>query len=283
MQLIQDTYAAFQESLFSRPDPRMADLQPFADTFLRLFQEHRFVHAGNEPISSLTLQDAYHVQQMVIDARTGGGEQVAGYKVGCTSEAIRQQFGLSEPICGCLMAPHVTWGDAVLNHRDYFDCAVEPEFVLVIGSDLVDEVGDEDDLTAAIDFVSPGIELHNYRFWFGDPTSQELIASNGIHAALVVGDQKTSPTSFNWDAEEAGIFLGGEQAASGLGREIMGGPMNSLRWLVNHLVRRGKSLKAGQLVIPGSPTRLLPVEAGDLVSARFANLGQVAARFSTDA
>ena len=261
----------------------MPDLQPFADTFLRLFQEHQFSRGDDEPITSLTLQDAYQVQQMVIDARTGGGEQVVGYKVGCTSDAIRRQFGLSEPICGQLMTPQITYGDAVLNHRDYFDCAVEPEFVVMIGSDLADEVGEQDDLTAAIDFVSPGIELHNYRFWFGEPTSQELIASNGIHAAMVVGDQKTSPGSFDWDEEEVGIFIGDKQAASGLGREIMGGPMSSLRWLVNHLVRRGESLRAGQLVIPGSPVRLVPVEAGDQVSARFAHLGQVEARFTPGA
>ncbi|MDP7206730.1 MAG: hypothetical protein QGH11_14240, partial [Pirellulaceae bacterium] len=278
-----DTLQHFTNPCFSAPDRRMPDLQPFADTFLHLFQEHRFVHADNESIRSLTLPDAYAVQQMVIDARTGSGEQVAGYKVGCTSEAIRRQFGLSEPICGQLMTPHVTYGNAVLNHSDYFDCAVEPEFVVMIGSDLVDEVGDEDDLTAAIDFVSPGIELHNYRFWFGEPTSQELIASNGIHAGLVVGNQKTSPGSLDWDAEEAGIFLGGTQAASGHGREIMGGLMKSLRWLVNHLVRQGEILRAGQLVIPGSPTRLVPVEAGDLVSARFTHLGHVEARFTQGA
>ena len=261
----------------------MPDLQPFADTFLRLFQEHQFLRGDDEPITSLTLQDAYQVQQMVIDARTTSGEQVIGYKVGCTSEAIRRQFGLSEPICGRLMAPHIIYGNAVLNHRDYFDCAVESEFVLMIGSDLADEVGEQDDLTAAIDFVSPGIELHNYRFWFGQPTSQELIASNGIHAALVIGNQKTSPASFDWDEEEVGIFIGDKRAASGHGREIMGGPMKSLCWLVNHLVRRGESLGAGQLVIPGSPTRLVPVEAGDLVSARFAHLGQVEARFTPGA
>ena len=261
----------------------MPDLQPFADTFLRLFQEHQFLRGDDEPITSLTLQDAYQVQQMVIDARTTSGEQVIGYKVGCTSEAIRRQFGLSEPICGRLMAPHVIYGDAVLNHCDYFDCAVEPEFVLMIGSDLPDEVGEQDDLTAAIDFVSPGIELHNYRFWFGQPTSQELIASNGIHAALVIGNQKTSPASFDWDEEEVGIFIGDKRAASGHGREIMGGPMKSLCWLVNHLVRRGESLGAGQLVIPGSPTRLVPVKQGDLVSARFTHLGQVEARFTPGA
>ena len=36
--------------------------------------------------------------------RVAKGEHVAGYKVGCTSRAIRQQFGLSEPICSSAMA-----------------------------------------------------------------------------------------------------------------------------------------------------------------------------------
>ena len=131
----------------------------------------------------------------------------------------------------------------------------------------------------AIDFVSPGIEVHNYRFWFGDPTSQELIASNGIHACLVVGDQKTKPDRFDWDTEEVGVLLNDELATSGTGAEIMGGPMNSLRWLVNHLVRRGEALKSGQLVIPGSPVELVAIEPSDRVIARFARVGQVQADF----
>jgi len=78
------------------------------------------------------------------------------------------------------------------------------------------------------------------------------------------------------------VLLGDERAASGLDIEIMGGPMKSLRWLVNHLVRRGESLRAGQLVIPGSPVRLVPVEPDDLVSARFTHLGRVDAQFTTE-
>jgi 2-keto-4-pentenoate hydratase len=35
------------------------------------------------------------------------GESVVGYKVGCTSAAIRSQFGLKEAICGRLFHPHV--------------------------------------------------------------------------------------------------------------------------------------------------------------------------------
>lgn len=257
----------------------MLRLQPFADTFLRLFEEHRFEYDGGESIDSLSLDDAYAVQRMVIDARIAQGEQVVGYKVGCTSTAIRRQFALTEPIRGCLLAPRVYHGDSVLHHSEFFNCAVEPEFVFMIGTDLTAEVGEDESLIDAIDYVSPGIEVHNYRFWFGKPSSQELIASNGIHAALVVGDRKTKPGSFDWDAEEFGVFLNDRLAASGAGAEIMGGPRKSLRWLVNHLVRRGESLKAGQLVIPGSPVELVPVEPGHRVSARLTNIGRVDAEF----
>ena len=168
----------------------MDHLQRLADIFLGIFEEHRYDGRCDVAIGSLSLEDAYEVQRRVIAARVAKGERAVGYKVGCTSRAIRRQFGLAEPICGRLMAPHVHHGDTTLDWHAYHRPAVEPEFVLVMGRDLTDEVGDEESLVDAIDCVSPGIEVHNYRFWLGEPTSQELVASNGIHAGLVVGDRE---------------------------------------------------------------------------------------------
>ncbi|APW59491.1 2-keto-4-pentenoate hydratase [Paludisphaera borealis] len=260
----------------------MDHLQRLADAFLGIFQEHRCDGRSDVPIGSLSLDDAYEIQRRVVAARVARGERVVGYKVGCTSRAIRRQFGLAEPIRGRLMAPHVHHGDTTLDWRAYHRPAIEPEFVLTIGRDLTDEVGDEESLIDAIDCVSPGVEVHNYRFWLGEPTSQELIASNGIHAALVVGDRKRKPQGLDWEMEGVGVWLDGELAASGIGAEIMGGPLASLRWLVNHLVRRGEVLRAGELVIPGSPVGLISVEPGERVTARFTNVGRVEAEFRGD-
>ncbi len=154
-------------------------LGPFADAFLGFFRGQDDRGRCQSPIESLSLDDAYEVQRRVIAARTAAGERVVGYKVGCTSRAIRRQFGLTEPVCGRLMSPFVYHGDTPLNWSAYHHPAVEPEFVFVLGKDLADEVGDPGSLTDAIDCVSPGIEVHHYRFHFGQPTSQELIASNG--------------------------------------------------------------------------------------------------------
>jgi 2-keto-4-pentenoate hydratase len=177
------------------------------------------------------------------------------------------------------MAPYVYHGSPALTWDDYCQPAVEPEFVLMIGKDLRDEVGRDEPLDDAIEFVSPGIEIHNYRFWFGDPSMQELIASNGIHVALVVGERKVRPREIDWELEGVGLFQNERLAASGIGAEIMGGPIRSLRWLVNHLVRRGGMLRAGDLVIPGSPVELVSVGRGDRVAARFARVGRADATF----
>ena len=79
--------------------------------------------------------------------------------------------------------------------------------------------------------------------------------------------------------EGVGVWRNGELVTSGIGAEIMGGPLVSLRWLVNHLVRRGEALRAGQLVIPGSPVGLVSVEPGDRVTAGFTHVGRVEAEF----
>ena len=148
-----------------------------------------------------------------------------------------------------------------------------------MGRDLTEEVGDEESLVDAIDRVSPGIEVHSYRFWLGEPTSQELVASNGLHAGLVVGDEKIRPEGLDWGMEGVGDWMNGRLVTSGIGAEIMGGPLVSLRWPVNQLVRRGEALRAGQRVIPGSPVGPVSVGPGDRVTAGFTHVGRVEAEF----
>ncbi len=256
----------------------MPDLNEFATAFLSMFTQHRLEHAL-PPISELSIEDAYTVQDRVLATRITQGERVVGYKVGCTSTAIRQQFGVHEPICGRLLEPHVHRGSEGLPWSRYFQPAVEPEFVLTVARDFPDGIAADQPLDDAIASVAPGIEIHNFHFWCGESTLQELIASNGIHAALVVGEARPVPAGFTWEMEGVGLFKNGQLADSGIGAEIMGNPLTSLRWLINHLHRRGQVLRAGDLVIPGSPVELVSVAPGDTVTAAFTRLGEVTTRF----
>jgi 2-keto-4-pentenoate hydratase len=177
------------------------------------------------------------------------------------------------------MFPRVYADVVKLEIDDYVDCALEPELVFHIGSHLDGYNLETSHLRKGIAAVSPGIEIHNYRFWYGKPSSQELIASNGIHAALVVGKKCELPADLDLLEEHTTLFVNGEEKATGIGREIMGGPFESLRWLLTHLRRRNQALGAGDLVIPGSAAKLVNVSKGDAVEARFTDFGSCRASF----
>jgi 2-keto-4-pentenoate hydratase len=246
------------------------------DEMGHIFHEHGRGNSAAD-ITGLTLPQAYEVQDGFLAGRVREGARIVGWKVGCTSAAIRRQFGLSQPISGKLLEPDIFHDGAQLPASAYVDCAVEPELVFRLGTDLEGEVDDEE-IVRAIAGVCAGIELHNYRFWYGKPTSQELIASNGIHAGLVLGQERPFPQHWDLDSEEVSILVNGEVRASGECSEIMGGPLRSMQWLAKHGSERGRRLRAGELVIPGSAVELVRVGAGDLIEARFATVGSCRAQ-----
>ncbi len=230
-------------------------------------------------VTNLTIDEAYEVQDLVAHKRILLGERVVGYKVGCTSEAIRAQFDLKEPINGRLFQPHIFDCNALIDWSDYINCAIEPEMVLTIGKDLKGENLSDDELVRSIAYVSPGIELHNFKFWAAPASIQELICSGGIHAGLIVGDQKIDPTKLLFTNELFSVYKDGVLVTSAPSAEIMGGPLHSLRWLVTFLTGKGLFLKKGSLVIPGSPVELVQIDRDTTVKITIDNVGDVTTMF----
>ncbi len=254
-------------------------IQSLAHEMLHVFREHKLIRESDAQMGARTLDEAYQVQSQCLAMRVAGGERIVGWKIGCTSRAIQEQFGLSQPIAGRLLKPHIHSNGDALPISAYVDCAVEPEMVFRLGSDLGPEA-DERMVMRAIAAVTAGIELHNYRFWYGQPTSQELIASNGIHADLVIGAEKPFTPDINLDLEGVGLFVNGTLKASGIGAEIMGGPLRSICWLARHAAKHGQTLRAGELIIPGSAVKLVHVQAGETIEACFTRIGSCVVRMS---
>ena len=223
-------------------------MQELARKFYEAFYSGQFVRDPGFSISSLTIEDAYRIQELVIKMRGTRGERPIGYKVGCTSDAIRNQFGLNEPIVGRLMSPHIYRSHKTFSLDRFFKCAIEPEFVFNIKDNLKGDSLDCDLTRDSIGYAAAGIEVHNLKFWYSPPTSQELIASNGIHACLIIGEDETMPSKLDFKTESFRVFKNEILVAEGKASEIMGDPINSLRFLVSHLSSRGQTLKAGQLV-----------------------------------
>ena len=117
----------------------MTSIHQLASKFTQAFYERDWNGALEPPVSCLSIAEAYMVQNLVTEMRIQRGEEVVGFKVGCTSEAICAQFGLNEPIWGRLFRPHIHKEGAEVNWNNYVNCAIEPEMVLTIGVDLCEE------------------------------------------------------------------------------------------------------------------------------------------------
>ena len=81
---------------------------------------------------SMTIAEAYEVQMQVAALRAARGEPVAGYKIGCVSDAVQRQLGLNRPVFGCLFASEI-YRSAAMIDSGAFDClAVEAEFAALV-------------------------------------------------------------------------------------------------------------------------------------------------------
>jgi len=254
-------------------------LDLLANKFTQAFYEKNWSGEFEPPVSDISIAEAYTVQDLIAERRVQRGEEVVGYKVGCTSEAIRSQFGLSKSISGRLFSPHVHREGEEVNWKNYVNCAIEPEMVFTIGVDPYGANLHHDQLIDSIECVSAGIELHNFRFWFTPPTAQELICSGGIHAGLIVGDKKVSPKLLSFEHELFSVRKNGKLITEASAAAIMGGAIHSLRWLVDSLTSRDSCLKKGSLVIPGSPVGLTCIDEDTELSIEITGVGVLASHF----
>jgi 2-keto-4-pentenoate hydratase len=215
----------------------------------------------------LTMQDAYALQKAVARLRDARGERRVGYKVGCVSTAIQKQFGLSEPVRGYLWesetiasGSRISDGPSSREGRRFVHLAVEGEIAIRMGRDVSPAMrGDE--WLAAADAWFPVIELHNYVFRSAIPTSQELIAGNAMHAGFVIAAGSGRSLKELRDDLAIEVTIDGHWVEARRTGEIPGGPLGSLRWLASSLARSGETLKAGEIVLTGSPGKMIAVSA----------------------
>lgn len=225
----------------------------------------------------LTIEEAYAVQRAIAEFRMQRGEQCIGYKVGTLSPTIQRQFGLREPVHGYVWRDEMLASGSRLScdpfdlaGRRFVNLAIEGEIALRMARGISPAISD-DNFSASIEGWFPVIELHNYVFRGPSPTSQELIAGNAMHAGFVGAPASVLPLSELAIQTEIKIEVNGKIVESKRVSQIPRGPIGSVRWLSSSLQRQRKALKAYDIILTGSPGRLIPMLASGVIVVSFQN------------
>ena len=225
---------------------------------------------------SMTIAEAYQVQMEVAALRAARGEPFAGYKIGCVSDTVQRQLGLSQPVFGYLFATEIRRSGAMID-SGAFDClAIEAEFAARIAVDIPDASWLREHPDRSIAAFFPVIELHNHVFRGATRTAQELIANNALHAGVVLPAIEGSlRDAAELTGESISVLRNAELLGTAAGSSLPGGPFCSLLKVAEHLATFGVRLKPNQIVLTGSPLPLYSVRPGDHILVRCSGLTAV--------
>lgn len=246
-----------------------------------LLQAER-TRVGTAPISRayphLTVDDAYRIQLLNIDAKLRAGQRVTGKKIGLTSPAMQNLLGVHQPDYGHLLHSMDLSGrpvppDVLMQPK------IEGEIAFMLHSDLVGTGNTAEDVLAATNYVMPALEIVDSRVADWKITIVDTVADNASSGMYVLGSTRTPPDRFPLAREGMKLYKNGQLMNQGLGDAVLGDPAHAVAWLANMMNSFGVPLKAGEVILSGALTAALPVAPGDRFEAVFDNLGSVQAVF----
>jgi 2-keto-4-pentenoate hydratase len=182
---------------------------------------------------------------------------VGGWKVGAA--------GLdAEPACLQLPAASLHADGARLQGAGWGQCGIEVAVALRLGRDLDGSAGPPalDEMLDAVAALHPAIEV--------------MAARVPDRVALVLGPPSSlAPAELDLRQLVAYLAFDGQPVASARGAHPVGDLWRLLGWLAVHCSRRGRPLRAGQVVTTGSCTGLLFAPEGARVQAQLHGIGSV--------
>jgi 2-oxopent-4-enoate/cis-2-oxohex-4-enoate hydratase len=227
----------------------------------------------------ITIEDAYQIQLRMIQRRLDAGETIVGKKIGVTSKIVMQMLKVNQPDFGQMTSGMVFSEGEAIRADSMIAPKAEAEVAFVLQRDLIGPGVTAADVLRATDFVVPCFEIVDSRIKDWKIKIQDTVADNASCGVLTLGGTRRDPRHV--DLVLAGMVLekNGEVISTSAGASVQGSPANAVAWLANTLGRLGIALRAGDVILSGSQSPLVPVKAGDSLHCSVGGLGSTSVRF----
>lgn len=233
-----------------------------------------------ERMPDLSLDDAYRIQLDFVSRRVAAGETIVGKKIGVTSKAVQELIGVDQPDFGQLTSAMAFEEGEAVSLAGLIQPRAEAEIAFVLKRDLNGPGITATDVLRATDYVAPCFEIVDSRITDWKIRIQDTVADNASCGVYLLGKTKASPSKL--DLNLAGMVLerNGELFSTAAGAAVQGGPVNAVVWLANTLGALGIPFRAGEVILSGSQSTLVPVVAGDSLNCIVGGLGSCSIDFT---
>ena len=244
-----------------------------SDILIRAFQTNQEIPVLSAQYPDLDVEMAYSVQKTYVEQRLKK-DQIAGYKVGATSEALQKKFGLDAPAAAVLLASGMKTGSPVIKISEFKRLVIETEIGFLVGKPITARLENVSELQECIRGVLPAIELPDLGFEdMENLKGVDIIAAN-VSAVEFIAGRERSFTGLELKEISVSLTLDGEVINEGKGSDAMGDPWNSLQWTVNKTLEQGWKIEPGQIIITGALGQVIPGKTGKYV-ADYGELGEI--------
>lgn len=236
-----------------------------------------------EPLSvefpDLTLEDSYEIQKEVISHKLGSGEKIIGKKIGVTSQAVMDLLNVREPDFGHLTDGMVFTRGTEIPYSRLIQPKAEGEIAFILKKDLTGPGVTVADVLAATQGVMACIEVVDSRIRDWQISIQDTVADNASCGVFVLSDRIVPVDKLDLFSTGMVLEKNGRIVGTGAGAATMGSPAAAVAWLANTLGRFGISLKAGEIILSGALSGMVPVQAGDHLHMTLNGVGDCSVRF----
>lgn len=252
----------------------------YGEELFRAWQSCTPVAPLTEREPAITIEDAYRIQLDILRRRVAAGETIVGKKIGLTSQAVQQMLGVFQPDFGQLTSGMVYQEGEPIDLGGLIQPKAEAELAFVLKADLQGPGITAADVIDATDHVLPCFEIVDSRVRDWKIRIQDTIADNASCGVFVLGQTKGDPRQFDMAAAEMRLNKNGQRHSTSTGAAVQGSPANAVAWLANTLGELGIPFRAGEVILSGSQSPLVPVVGGDELVCSVGGLGSCRVRFA---
>lgn len=218
----------------------------------------------------LSLEEAYVIQEALIQLKRVEGHQVLAPKIGITSKREQDSKEIGTPIYGYIFNEMEENG--TIYRSDYIHPRIEAEIGIILSEDLYGVDITCEDVMNNIAYIFSAVDIIDSRYEDFEFKISDIVADNSSASGFVFSHERLSPDKVDLMKEEVIVRVNGEIKETGSSTNVFEHPANSVAMLARLLGNKGQGIRKNVPILTGGLTKAIEIDTGDVVEVEYTTL-----------